>query len=243
MKNTSHVSLVMVVPLIFGMTLGTLGAFSLNTTHSLGQKSIFPLRLKSLRLYITIGGTYPLVGDGTTRLLNSTMLATLTPNYTPISWSKIVWSRSLLPRHAIILWFACWKRLPTLHKLASCGIAVSDQCKLCERFQETQEHLFFNCPISKQIWTAVIGKLGCTTFALNLDSTLEWLLNNHWTSKLQKNLVSLCLSVAVYCIWKERNQRLYNGLSRDPQTITGDILQTVRNAASTWRKFRKTQHN
>lgn len=167
----------------------------------------------------------------------------LNPPFFQVPWTKIVWGGFHLSRYAIILWCAFWKRLPTLQKLANWGVVDSARCKFCNAQSETQEHLFFNCPFSYNVWTVVLGKANNPSFAFFLDSIQDWILATHWSSNFQKNLVCFVLSTTVYCIWKERNQRIHTNLQRDSHTIASEILQNIRMSASSWRKIRKTQKN
>lgn len=86
-----------------------------------------------------------------------------------LSWTKIVWSRCILPRFAFILWIAFWERLPTLQKLAQWGIVDDDLCHLCHEQQESHSHLFFHCSYSRRVWIAITQQLNCRTIELNWD--------------------------------------------------------------------------
>lgn len=47
-----------------------------------------------------------------------------------MSWTKIVWSPSNLPRHSFIIWLALHNRLMTREKLFDWGVANSNVCAL-----------------------------------------------------------------------------------------------------------------
>lgn len=160
-----------------------------------------------------------------------------------LDWFMVVWSRYHLPRFAFIIWVTFWKRLPTLVKLSQWGIASSDLCLLCQSQPETQDHLFFQCPFSKSVWKSTLIKLSCKTLVTSWDSISDWLLNTHWYSKFQKDLLTVGLSVVVYHIWRERNQRSHLSQRKNERTITGEVPQSIRLTAISWRKIKKTQLN
>ncbi|CAA7026437.1 unnamed protein product [Microthlaspi erraticum] len=83
---------------------------------------------------------------------SSKMWNTLHPSPPPLGWTKTVWFKRRIPKHAFILWIALRNRLTTRDKLISWGMVVPSHCLLCGIGQETRDHIFFQCPYSSQVW-------------------------------------------------------------------------------------------
>ncbi|KAJ0969747.1 hypothetical protein J5N97_022624 [Dioscorea zingiberensis] len=62
-----------------------------------------------------------------------------------VGWSKLVWSRSNLPKHSFIFWLALLNRLQTRDKLCKWNVTNSLTCPLCNNEREEISHLFFCC--------------------------------------------------------------------------------------------------
>lgn len=181
--------------------------------------------------------------DSLPPLYNRHCINSAPPTLPPLSWTKIVWHRHHLPRFALILWMAFWERLPTLDKLFQWGIVENNTCLLCESHQEDQGHLFFSCSYSKQVWLSILTTLNCRTFTFSWEQIQDWILNSRWSSTFQKDLVFLALSIVVYSIWRERNQRFHKRIKKNIQTTTNETLQNIRLCVYSWRKVRKSHTN
>lgn len=142
--------------------------------------------------------------------------------------SNIVWCKHSLPRYAIVLCLACWKRMNTQDKLLNWGLIQTNSCALCKRFAENHDHLFFQCDYASKVWSNVLESLKSRLFTTNWQSTIDWLNSTRsWKSKLQKDAVCFALSAIVYHIWKERNNRLFQQNSQGPEIIIRDISQSI----------------
>lgn len=161
-----------------------------------------------------------------------------------VDWYEIVWCKHFLPRCAIITWLACWKRMSTLDKLFLWGLAQSNICLLCHRLSEDQEHLFFLCPFLGKMWSYIMNSLSCVGWDCTWSHTLDWLKHTtSWKSKFQKDVTRLSFSIAVYHIWKERNNRLHNNIHRDHKVLMHDIMQSICYDVGTWKRYKMSQFN
>ena len=77
----------------------------------------------------------------------------LSTHKTPVTRSKLVWSKVCIPKCAFIAWLVFRKAINTKVKLLEWGISDNDQCG-AER--ETYNHLFSQCIFSKGIWDEVM---------------------------------------------------------------------------------------
>lgn len=161
-----------------------------------------------------------------------------------VSWSPIVWGKHSLPRYAIILWIACWKRMNTLDKLHEWGLTNSNICVLCHVSVENHDHLFFQCSYSILIWHSLLTQLGTGFRGAIWSDIIEFLGSNScWHSKLQKDLGSFGFASAVYHIWRERNTRIFKKTNKEWNVVLKEILDSVSYSAISWRGYKNTRTN
>ncbi|KAG8650937.1 hypothetical protein MANES_07G081166v8 [Manihot esculenta] len=63
-----------------------------------------------------------------------------------------------------------WRRkrpLVVKARLVRCGLVPNAECCLCQRYEETVEHLFFRYAFLKVVWADVMQKCGINTLLLN----------------------------------------------------------------------------
>jgi hypothetical protein len=73
-------------------------------------------------------------------------------------WFNLVWFKDHIPKMAFILWIAIRRRLSTRKRLKRLGILQDDQCCLSYDDVEDENHQFFSCPYSCNIWREVRKK-------------------------------------------------------------------------------------
>lgn len=80
---------------------------------------------------------------------------------------QVRWNTLLPIKINIASWRIAKERLPTRSNLDRRGVNLhTTRCLLCDDDQETEIHLFINCSISKEIWSAISTwwKLGQLNF-------------------------------------------------------------------------------
>lgn len=73
----------------------------------------------------------------------------------PFSDRKWMWNSLVPGKVNILAWRIIHGRLPTLANLAKFGISSSTTCKICHESLETENHLFVECGIVKEVWQRV----------------------------------------------------------------------------------------
>jgi len=79
-------------------------------------------------------------------------------------WANLVWTRTCIPRHTFTMWLFMQNRLPILQRIGRFTALPSTDCLMCKQCPETHEHLFFECPYAKEIWS-----MFCTEWGLQLQ--------------------------------------------------------------------------
>ncbi|KAK1360680.1 hypothetical protein POM88_045154 [Heracleum sosnowskyi] len=123
----------------------------------------------------------------------------------PPPWVPMVWHSLSIQKCAFFMWLMLKKRLLTKDKMIRFGFNVNPRCTLCYCQDETVQHLFVECPYSYLV-------LKSSPIPLNINWA-DWEIGNFIQGQvinLHKRLAWLFISVAIYSIWKERNNRLHN---------------------------------
>lgn len=127
----------------------------------------------------------------------------------------------------------------TQDKLLVRGIIHNNICLLCNKNDEDHDHLFLQYTFSKE------RVEGCfeTVEVQRLHSLLDWLQQNHWSSKFQKDLIYFALATTVYSIWRERNQRFHHSTHRDEQSIIMEIFLNIRYFTTSWKNNKMKENS
>lgn len=141
-------------------------------------------------------------------------------------WNHIVWFPSYIPKCSLIAWIAIQNRLSTEDRLVLFGVKTSSNCSFCPG-EETHDHLFFNCPFTRQVWVTVSLKSQFTWQPQSL-STLVTLISTMKGRGLKNILAKLTFIVTLYHIWLERNRRKFQGLHNGLASIVVRICTDIR---------------
>lgn len=139
----------------------------------------------------------------------------------------MVWFKGHIPRQAFTFWTANLDRLPVRAHLVTWCMNISPLCCLCNLHIETRDHLFLHCEVSEHLWHLVLRRLAHTTILFHNWSTLiTWLssISNGISSKL-KLITSHAI---IYLLWRERNNRLFNGCHGPPATIFAQLDRGIK---------------
>lgn len=96
---------------------------------------------------------------------------------------------------------------------------------LCNAADETRQHLFFDCPFSRAIWSHFTAKAGVVA-PIPFDNSICWL-NNASRNKNLLLILKLLFQDTVYMVWKERNARIHSQSSRSPDSIISEIQSII----------------
>ena len=144
-----------------------------------------------------------------------------------LPWTGSVWNASVVPKHAVTLWLAARRRLPTRDRLSF--LQVEEYCVLCEGCRETVTHLFFGCGFSKLIWTRIKEWLNISRAMSTINSALKWIKKESRGSGCKAKAKRIALACTVYNIWNARNRKIFEGHAMEVEAIVFTIkLQVYR---------------
>lgn len=155
-----------------------------------------------------------------------------------VSWHASVWISRAIPRHSFHMWLVIQNRIPTRDRLIQWGLQVDHRCLLCNRNQETIDHLFFSCDFSYDLWNLVAKRLEILP-NMNWADTLEQITSLSLPIP-QRLLVLLTWQALVYWIWNGRNTRLHANTFRLADHIFKQIDRQLMNKIQ---RFRDSNHH
>ncbi|CAA7062307.1 unnamed protein product [Microthlaspi erraticum] len=143
------------------------------------------------------------------------------PTPPSLSWTKSVWFKDRIPKHAFILSIVMRDRLLTRDRLRSWGIAVPDNCLLCDVSPETRSHLLTDCAFTTEIWRSFFAHL---VFRMphSIDDIVLWCHSSMGNGKVN-SICLLLVQTIVYCLWRERNARLHASADKPVHVLIKEI--------------------
>ncbi|XP_066361038.1 uncharacterized protein [Miscanthus floridulus] len=105
------------------------------------------------------------------------------------------------------------------------GLQDEDDCALCSQEPESADHLTEISVFAREAWFRVLAPLGLAQLALQQGTSITgWWLSSRarLRAQLRKGFDSL-LILGAWCLWKERNRRVFDGISQTPVVVASMI--------------------
>ncbi|XP_022040593.1 uncharacterized protein LOC110943145 [Helianthus annuus] len=135
-----------------------------------------------------------------------------------------IWNGWVPKKVGFLAWRAELDRLPTRCALVRRNINVeSHLCPLCGDEPESTEHLFLSCGFVQSVWAVIAQwcKLP-NAFVFSIRDILDMDVHTPGSAKLKKALYAVCLT-SLWCVWKVRNETVFNQASPSVQKTVSDI--------------------
>lgn len=156
------------------------------------------------------------------------------------AWTKAVWSKACIPKHAIVWWLCMKNRLPVKSKLEK-FMQITIECELCNSAKEDREHLLVECPYSGTVWDAITQWMKMQKPQLPLEEWVQDIIQDKG-KKPAKDIQYLSIAATIYMIWKERNKRLFKHKGRQTDELILSIQSIVRDRtlflAKSYKKYK-----
>lgn len=106
------------------------------------------------------------------------------------------------------------------------GLQDADDCVLCSQEAESADQLTASCVFKREMWFRVPAPLGLAQMAPEPGTSIAdwWLLSRARLGQRRKGFDTLVI-LGAYCLGKERNRRVFDGLSQSPSVVTSKILE------------------
>ncbi|KAL4575833.1 hypothetical protein LXL04_011920 [Taraxacum kok-saghyz] len=154
-----------------------------------------------------------------------------------VLWNKIVWFKSQIPSHAIILWLALHNRLMTHDRMITWSTNTNLQCTLCKTNPDSIVHLFFECNYSCEVWNKVCLLCNIHITETNLHQIVELLRSRHTSNNTQTDIEKLTLAASVYYIWRENYTHMINLLKKYTILSEPGYVECNLSGIKLWKKY------
>ncbi|XP_020254288.1 uncharacterized protein LOC109831370 [Asparagus officinalis] len=174
----------------------------------------------------------------------SSLYKCLCPITTRVQWHSTVWENLNYPKHSFVLWLAVQNRLLTQDKLIRRGIIQVNSCSLCAGAEtESRDHLFFKCDYSREVWNGVMDWLKYKWRACEWNLLMDWYNCRLKGKGFKQRTKRMALAATVYCIWKERNSRIFKQKVHNAalliRSIKIEMLTVILNNSSLSAEFKE----
>ncbi|XP_016491274.1 uncharacterized protein LOC107810954 [Nicotiana tabacum] len=144
-----------------------------------------------------------------------------------VEWRRLICSNHGAPRWTFILYLAIYKRLLTKDRVAQLISVDSLVCPLCNDRNESADHVFFSCHYSFAIWDKLLQWQGINRVSGEWKNEVDWAVKNSKGRSTGAIIYRMTLACGVYCIWHERNLRLFQQRSRPASALIRQVIQEV----------------
>ncbi|XP_021995406.1 uncharacterized protein LOC110892557 [Helianthus annuus] len=153
---------------------------------------------------------------------------------------KFEWSKWVPIKCNIMAWRGNLDILATKVNLKKSNVDIpSVLCPFCEEYEETVDHLFSACTVSIRVWATF--SVWCNIpqiFAFDFKDLMD-IHNNIQSGKKTKKIIRGLIIIACWCIWKGRNDLVFNQIRRSSQ----DIMIEIKSRGFWWFKSRSSCEN
>ncbi|XP_020251027.1 uncharacterized protein LOC109828435 [Asparagus officinalis] len=135
-----------------------------------------------------------------------------------------IWKLSIPLKVKIMVWLALRQSLNTKDILTKKGIQLELNCVLCSKVEESHTHLFIECEFVFSLWKSIQFKLkiGKDFKMKSLKEVwLNWTAGGNKECKMKRDVLFCAL---LWCIWQERNDRLFSNKKKRALEILNKIM-------------------
>ncbi|XP_024638625.1 uncharacterized protein [Medicago truncatula] len=151
------------------------------------------------------------------------MYNALRGDFAKVGWRKMICNNPAPPKCLFVTWLIIHARLPTCDRMLKVGIQCDQVCILCTKENETHSHLFFSCDYADAVWKGVMRWMNMTVNTSNWHSILQYIQSHCNSNNGMHQAHIMVLSVTLYMIWKERNDRKFQNCYRSVQQLLNQI--------------------
>ncbi|XP_059626865.1 uncharacterized protein LOC132269630 [Cornus florida] len=140
---------------------------------------------------------------------------------------KTIWCSKAPLTVAFFVWIVVWKKILMLDNLRKSGNTIVNWCCLCKRDEESVDHIFMHCPTAYDCWNLIFDIFGIHWVMPQSSKGLI----NAWRGCLVRSHARdywrIVPHFVWWCIWKERNNRIFKGKESPLATLKLHILRSI----------------
>ncbi|XP_074315492.1 uncharacterized protein LOC141651691 [Silene latifolia] len=140
-------------------------------------------------------------------------------------WFSVFFHQSIVPSHRVAAILAAQRKLAIVDNLQHRGFQIVSRCSLCKLDLDTHQHLFFSCPFSQEVWTALAQWQHLPLSNFDLLDLIKWSYGSQigWAATWFRTT----LAAATHGIWMERNRRIFMNQEGSAQTVVNRVKYNV----------------
>ena len=138
-----------------------------------------------------------------------------------------MWRSKIPPRVAFFSWIAALGNILTLDRLWNKGVPILDWCFMCKRSRELVNHLLLNCPIAFELWSMVWSLFGVIWVMPQIVADLFTSWQGPFGRQHNIDLWRAVPHCVLWCLWRERNSRCFEGIERSILEIKSLLLHSL----------------
>lgn len=153
----------------------------------------------------------------------------------PICDGPFIWSKLIPMKISGFVWRAKQGKIPSAMALKNRGVPLdSTYCVNCIGCAESCDHLLVSYPMAELILEEIFSWCEIPKVRFNKVTELILFIFRWSNCKRKRSLLAAILYCGLWCIWKGRNQRLFNNCPNRP----ANILENVKSLTFIWWKHR-----
>ncbi|PWA81382.1 reverse transcriptase domain, Reverse transcriptase zinc-binding domain protein [Artemisia annua] len=134
------------------------------------------------------------------------------------------WCKWIPNKCNIFMWRANMDRIPTMTALRRRNIVVGDGfCTLCGEAEETTDHIFTACSVASGVWGGISSWCKIPPLFMFSFKDVFQLINHLDGSKTRKEVIYGLLILTCWCLWKARNDKIFNNREANVVHIVSDV--------------------
>nr|XP_016456151.1 PREDICTED: uncharacterized protein LOC107780147 [Nicotiana tabacum] len=149
------------------------------------------------------------------------------PRFDRVIWRNLLLVANVIPRHKFIVWLAAQHRLPTVDRLAKFGIQIPPMCVFCNKQEETFQHLYFDCCITKSLWSRICCWMGSPRQILDWENELKWICSKARSHAWRNAITAAAFIHVIALVWKARNNMRFQNLAYDEDKTAREIALLI----------------
>lgn len=144
------------------------------------------------------------------------------------AWGKRVWNHHCKENDNFLLWKVLRNAMNFKDKLLRIGLVSDATCCFCADEIETNIHLYFSCKVVHSLLNKISALLGHGI--RSRDSNIEWCYLYRATrwKNVSGMMLLLVLKKFIRFIWRERNERVFNGKIKSEIEIWNQLIGSIK---------------
>ncbi|RVW73236.1 LINE-1 reverse transcriptase-like [Vitis vinifera] len=140
---------------------------------------------------------------------------------------RAIWKVSVQPRVRFFGWEATWGKALTLDQLQKRGWALANGCYLCQRHEESIDHVLLHCEKARTLWALLFSMFGVQWVLLTTVKEMHLGWNGTFVGTKRKGVWRASPLCLFWTVWKARNKVAFEEEELSIQRLRMEIICTL----------------